>query len=281
MIRIQNTVKRDSHESSSDKATLASEQNPSYAASSPAKRPGNTGLHSKFKRLGKVEKSVDHSGYIYPVKPGSDEWNIRVQSEGPVALCQIPDEILKSLPTEALARTCLSYPLRGEIFSFSNPKTGLEILRSDFNGLQELYQRGDSKDSLVSIFSEFSGKNIEIGAKQVEQLNESGILAGVIDVFFFTTLLESMVDSMDNNQKELITSKVISMLSEIRGGEPSASEGRLAVFAADMIITYNAQFVTSNGDVFDREYFKRNNVNGSEDLVSNSVEKLFEIVDKK
>ena len=48
--------------------------------------------------------------YDFPIKPGTEEWQ-KIKSGDEIAMvCSIPDSILTSLTTEALAKTCLNYP---------------------------------------------------------------------------------------------------------------------------------------------------------------------------
>lgn len=54
-------------------------------------------------------------------------------------VCQIPEDILGSMTTEALIETVVNYPLFINVFAYDNKKTGLEHVIGYFNGLQELY----------------------------------------------------------------------------------------------------------------------------------------------
>lgn len=244
------------------------------------KKSDSSGLlfGSKKRNLKSKNKSLNNQPYLYPVKPGSDEWNVRVENEGPVALCQIPSEILDNLATEALVRTCLSFPLRGDILAFNSPKEGLEMMKERFNGLREMYNRDDSKSVLVSVFSELNSNNVNPKADAIDDINEQGHIAGVVDVFFLTTILESLAPEMDDAQKSKITSKAVALLIDIQRDEPSASEAKIAVLAAEMLMLHGAEFIDSNGKIINKESLKESGVASFDILIQNDFEKFYELI---
>lgn len=81
--------------------------------------------------------------YLYPVLPGTDEWLALSDHAEKVKACEIPEEILQCMTTEALLKSVLNYPLLGDMFAYSFPRQGYEALCSQFNGLQELKDRED------------------------------------------------------------------------------------------------------------------------------------------
>ena len=66
--------------------------------------------------------------------------------------CNIPDPMLTSLTTEALAKACLNYPLFNEVFYVNNLQQGIEGVIRNFNGLTELLKRTDAGQELFKIY---------------------------------------------------------------------------------------------------------------------------------
>lgn len=89
------------------------------------------------------EKTITEA-YQYPVVPGMEEWKKLKSLPEMAEACQIPEDILDCMTTEALIETVVNYPLFGNVFAYENKKTGLEHVKGYFNGLQELYERDDA-----------------------------------------------------------------------------------------------------------------------------------------
>lgn len=49
--------------------------------------------------------------------------------------CQIPKEIISNRTTEALAKTCLNYPLFGLMNAFNTPQTGFYAVKNTLTAL--------------------------------------------------------------------------------------------------------------------------------------------------
>lgn len=85
-----------------------------------------------------------HTPYDYPIKPGTPEWAMLSTQSAKVEACQIPDDVLHALTTEALVETVLSYPLRTNLLAYDTKALGYQKLTLQFNGLQELERRADA-----------------------------------------------------------------------------------------------------------------------------------------
>lgn len=86
------------------------------------------------------------AAYVYPVLPGTDAWNALSSHADMLAVCQIPEDILKSLSTRDLLIAVLDYPLMVDMHSYSNMEQGFLSVKNQFNGLQELVSRPDAKE---------------------------------------------------------------------------------------------------------------------------------------
>jgi hypothetical protein len=96
-------------------------------------------------------ESVILSGvYEYPARPGTPLWASLSSSLERINACQIPNDILNSMSTEALVETCLNYPmLRELLFSISGLQASMDFFMLTFNGFNELSQRSGSGEILL------------------------------------------------------------------------------------------------------------------------------------
>lgn len=81
--------------------------------------------------------------YEYPVHPGMEEWEALDDHAKKIELCQIPEEILEKMTTEALAESVLNYPLLIDMYVWESNSKGYEFVSETFNGMYELRQRSD------------------------------------------------------------------------------------------------------------------------------------------
>lgn len=88
--------------------------------------------------------------YSYPIVPGTPEWKELKTHEEKVAACQIPDDILNSLTTEALIETVANYPLAVDIYAYDSTEQGYLKLKDQFNGVAELERRTKTQNDEVS-----------------------------------------------------------------------------------------------------------------------------------
>lgn len=81
--------------------------------------------------------------YHYPVKRGSEAWNVLITYKEKRAVSQIPTDIIQKLTTRDLLESVLDYPLIGDVFVFNNLQTGVDKLRINFTAFNELLRRKD------------------------------------------------------------------------------------------------------------------------------------------
>lgn len=78
-----------------------------------------------------------------------------------VESCQIPENILQDMTTLQLLRTCLDYPLYGDIFLFDNYEVGFNNLVMRFNGLQKFLDRKDAGNVMAKYYQSVDLNKIE------------------------------------------------------------------------------------------------------------------------
>lgn len=90
--------------------------------------------------------------YDFPVKPGTVAWEQLQTGKEMMEACQIPPSILNALSTEALAFTCMNYPLYGDYNACDDILAGITGMIDNFNGLKELSLRPDGTKKLMEIY---------------------------------------------------------------------------------------------------------------------------------
>jgi hypothetical protein len=66
-----------------------------------------------------------------------------------IAACQIPQDVLKRLSTDALVETCLNYPLFSQVVLYNSLQDGFSRFANKFNGFKELLSRSDAPALLL------------------------------------------------------------------------------------------------------------------------------------
>lgn len=98
----------------------------------------------------KQEQIMVDEPYVFPIRPGSAEWLSFTSRSEMVDACQIPEDILPRLTTEALLETILTYPMIDEmrmLFADEELKSmeyGFWHIANSFNGLEEFMNREDA-----------------------------------------------------------------------------------------------------------------------------------------
>lgn len=88
------------------------------------------------------EDSLENS-FTFSIKEGDDQWRKLANTHERIAALQIPITQLKGLKTEQLLDICLYYPFLTSIAFCNDYQKSIEIIVSQFNGLQELVSRKD------------------------------------------------------------------------------------------------------------------------------------------
>jgi hypothetical protein len=91
----------------------------------------------------------------YPIKPGMKEWAAFETSEQMVKVCQIPQDVLNAISTKDLIKVCLNYPLFNDYSASNDERKGINLIISQFNGLQELSRRKDMAKELIKAYDNY------------------------------------------------------------------------------------------------------------------------------
>ena len=88
-----------------------------------------------------------YEGYYYPALPLMSTWPYG-NHQTMINACQIPEDILKDMPTDQLVQTVMAYPLWGDVLAYDSREMAYGLIKGSFNGLRELYSREDAAECL-------------------------------------------------------------------------------------------------------------------------------------
>lgn len=95
---------------------------------------------------GKIEVEYPYEvdgAWEYPVQPGTTEW-VELESTGKrKEACQVPQEALDAMTTEALLETALNYPFCSDMLCFDRTEDGYRHQLMDNSALAALGARED------------------------------------------------------------------------------------------------------------------------------------------
>ncbi|MDD5605191.1 MAG: hypothetical protein PHX29_04705 [Dehalococcoidales bacterium] len=110
-----------------------------------------------------------NDAYDYPIRPDTEEWKQLHGFNDMLNACQIPENVLKNMSTAALVETVLDYPLLFVYTAHNDWQQGFDMLVSNFNGLQELFNRKDAGGKLLVKYIEVDPKTIDIQRDDFEK----------------------------------------------------------------------------------------------------------------
>ena len=78
--------------------------------------------------------------YEFTMTPEDEEWGNIKTKEMALSHCQIPDDILEEMTTEALVETVLDYPFITDYFAYNSYLEAAKVFEREFNGFEELFK---------------------------------------------------------------------------------------------------------------------------------------------
>jgi len=148
--------------------------------------------------------------YVFPVKPGTEEWAKLSTSKQMDEVCIIPEQVLKSLSTEALLITCLNYPRIIDFFLVSNLQSGFDFYSKHFNGLAELIKRPDLGAICLKAYSSLDLTEARISGNK-QELNILQI--GFLELFLSQDVI---LDQLRKGEKMSLLKEAINKLEKRR-----------------------------------------------------------------
>lgn len=114
---------------------------------------------------------------------------------------QVPEDILSDMHTADLMQICLTYPLKGDVYAYSNIKDGVEHISQQFNAFRELLMRKDNFISL-KLKLEQCRFNLDNELKSDKKMTEKG--KRILDIAIVESFLsfDDVLSNSDYTQKK-------------------------------------------------------------------------------
>lgn len=107
---------------------------------------------------GPAQPALSDEPYVFPVRPGTSEWNEMEPLERREA-CYVSPETAAGMTTRALLETILNYPYRGELFAFGTSEKGVTVVARRFSVMAEFLSRQDGP-SMLNAFGTLAYSNL-------------------------------------------------------------------------------------------------------------------------
>ena len=108
--------------------------------------------------------------YSYPLKPGDAEWDFSRYTTADIKqMLQLPTEILNGMSTSDLIETSLDFYYSAEFIFSETFQQGVESVRQQFNGLDELLKRNDLATAILKQYE------LKLQTAEVMKTQESAI----------------------------------------------------------------------------------------------------------
>ena len=107
--------------------------------------------------FGKQNSYNNIQPYIYPIKPGTNEWAELETLEEMIEVSSVPQKILDKMDTASLVETCMNHPLMINPIAFNNHQLWFEEMLIQNNALNELLTREDARNCLNEYKRNHSG----------------------------------------------------------------------------------------------------------------------------
>lgn len=187
----------------------------------------------------------DNTPYVFPIVPGSSEWESFGTKQEMVDVCQIPVEKLNNMTTEALLETVFNYPLLLDYMLFDSYEDAFNVMSRDFNGFNELLAREDVTEVILEKYS----KTNVVTAMMAEEVEPKE--------FFASTTMEYLIvcDEMKNGEFSIDEKKKIEEVHDEKMEDRSESgiysrwsEVYLNYKMEDMLLTRAGEVKTQVSD---------------------------------
>jgi len=143
----------------------------------------------------------------YPVRYGTPEWDaLKTYGEKNNAY-NIPYEILKTISTEELVKTCLAYPEWVLIHVYNSRLTGLAVIFDNFNGFRELLNRDDATTELMKQYDKLDPLEVSQDWTLVQQGQHAFQFIKIEMLLNVPVMIEKLDNDGMRNLKAIAVSK--------------------------------------------------------------------------
>lgn len=100
-------------------------------------------------------ENIDSRMFSFDSVTNPAVWSTFTSFEQMMEACQIPETLLKQMPTDTLVALCMNHPLAGNYIMYNNPIQGIKVVMEHFNGFQELKRRKDAPEKILDFYENF------------------------------------------------------------------------------------------------------------------------------
>jgi len=180
----------------------------------------------------------------YPIKPGTEEWKALFTRDEMLKACQIPEEVLKSLPTQDIVIICQNYPLISNYYLYNNLQEGFRKVIPYFNGLQELLTRKDNVQCLMSLLQNYNLETLESKSQSILELGETIVKQSLIEVILSQ---ESVLVNANSEQKKAIAT--IALKNMIIKGQMPQTYSHYSLEASAYLLCLNLKNLNDDAEI--------------------------------
>lgn len=112
------------------------------------------------------EKYTIKEAYKYPALPGKPGWEQLGSTQDKKKACEVPKDILSKMTTEALVETIVTYPYFTDVNAFETLDQGVEALRLEFGGVDELLTRADAYECIIAFINSVDPEYLNIKSEE-------------------------------------------------------------------------------------------------------------------
>ncbi len=101
-----------------------------------------------------ADSRAQNESPIYPIMPGSEEWDELETVENKIAACHIPSDILASMSDNELVQAIIDYPFVIDVFLVDDYRDAVDSLIANCDALNELLNRGTAKEAILGVLNQ-------------------------------------------------------------------------------------------------------------------------------
>lgn len=168
------------------------------------------------------DSSPINEPYTFLSEKGPEIWAKTTSIEERFSVCEVPEDILARMTTDALVRTLLKYPLNVIYSAYDNPLDAVELVFKNSALHRELSARDDAAEVLLHYFDKTS---IDKSIKR-SIINKSDYVLTYVNEIFFEYFLAShlLPDLYNETNQELLQSIATRKIYERRADTKKFSE---------------------------------------------------------
>ena len=126
-----------------------------------------------------------------------------------LAMCNVPDDLLKNMSTPNLARTCFNHPYNAMWMASDNVYYGIFNVIKYFNGYEELMKRRSGIEASINLFSQLGYAWGQTTVSETELISWSLLLCSAADYMAFNN------EQVARLAKDVLSKKKYAQLSQL------------------------------------------------------------------